>query len=56
MIKIIWAMDRNKKFWSFSGEVFDEIYLQQPQIEGAVYVTSKTFSIALLSKANQEFH
>ena len=48
-------MDKNKKFWSFSGEVFDEIYLQQPQIEGVVYVTAKNFSIALLSKANQEF-
>ena len=49
-------MDKNKKFWSFSGEVFDEIYSQQLQIEGVVYVTAKNFSIALLSKANQEFH
>ena len=48
-------MNKNKKFWSFSGDVFDEIYLQQPQIEGVVYVTAKNFSIALLSKANQEF-
>ena len=49
-------MDKNKKFWSFSGEVFDEIYSQQLQIEEVVYVKAKNFSIALLSKANQEFH
>ena len=49
-------MDKNKEFWSFSGEVFDDIYSQQLQIEGVVYVTAKNFSIALLSKANQEFH
>ena len=30
-------MDINQKFWYFSGEVFDEIYLQQLQIEGVVY-------------------
>ena len=32
-------MDINQKFRSFSGEVFDEIYLQQLQIEGVVHVT-----------------
>ena len=30
-------MDINQKFRSFSGEVFDEIYLQQLQIEGVIY-------------------
>ena len=32
-------MDINQKFWSFFGEVFDEIYLQQLRIEGVVHVT-----------------
>ena len=31
-------MDTNQKFWSFSGEIFDEIYLQQLRIEGVVHV------------------
>ena len=47
IIKIIWAMDKNKKFWCFSGEVFYEIYSQQLQIEGVVYVTATNFLIAL---------
>ena len=33
-------MDINEKFWSFSDEVFDEIYLQQLRIEGVVHVTA----------------
>ena len=33
-------MDINEKFWSFSDEVFDEIYLQQLPIEGVVHVTA----------------
>ena len=33
-------MDINQKFWSFSGEVSDEIYLQQLRIEGVVHVTA----------------
>ena len=33
-------MDINQKFWSFSGEVFDKIYLQQLQIEGVAHVTA----------------
>ena len=49
-------MDKNKKFWSFSGEVFDEIYSQQPQMEEVVHVAATNFSTALLSKAKQEFH
>ena len=42
-------MDINQKFWSFSGEVFDEIYLQQLRIEGVVHVTA-TISILTESK------
>ena len=33
-------MDINQKFRSFSGEVFDEIYMQQLRIEGVVQVTA----------------
>ena len=32
IIKVIWAMEIDHKFWSFSGEVFDKICLEQLRI------------------------
>ena len=36
-------MEINKKFWSFSGEVFDGIYSEQLQVKGVVYDTAANF-------------
>ena len=56
VIKIIWAMEINRKIWSFSGEVFGRIYSKQLRINGVVYETIPMFLIALFSTVNQVFH
>ena len=56
VIKIIWAMEINRKFWSFSGEVFGRIYPKQLRINGVVYETITMFLIALFSIVDQVFH
>ena len=40
-------MDINRKFWYFSGDVFDKIYSQQRRI--TVYYTATIFLTALFS-------